>query len=276
MSEPGDSDPELLLGPMLRYAGTESATFWLETSASCEVEILGHRTSTFAVEGHYYALLLVEDLTPGSVTPYEVRLDGRLAWPPEDGRPQPVVRTRNHERRARLAFGSCRVGDPQPTNLGAAWPKDVRAIGIDALWTYAKQLQRGDVEWPDAVLLLGDQVYADEVSPQTLAFIREKRGTDEPPGRADRRLRGVHAALPGILVGAGHPMAVLHRADGHDLRRPRRARRLEHLVALGRGDASNELVGEPDHRRVHGVLALPASRQPLPARARGGHDATRR
>jgi len=41
MSEPGDSAPELVLGPMLRYAGTESATFWLETSASCEIEILG-------------------------------------------------------------------------------------------------------------------------------------------------------------------------------------------------------------------------------------------
>ena len=182
VSEPGDSAPELVLGPMLRYAGTESATFWLETSAPCEVEILGRRTSTFAVEGHHYALLLVEDLSPGSVTPYEVRLGGKLAWPPEDGRPGPVVRTRNHERRARLAFGSCRVGDPQPTNLGAEWPQEVRAIGIDALWTYAKQLQRGDVEWPDAVLLLGDQVYADEVSPQTLAFLGEKRGTGEPPG----------------------------------------------------------------------------------------------
>ena len=55
---------------MLRYAGTESATFWVETSAPCTVEILGHRTSTFAVEGHHYALLLVDDLTPGSVTPY--------------------------------------------------------------------------------------------------------------------------------------------------------------------------------------------------------------
>jgi hypothetical protein len=182
MSEPGGGAPELVLGPMLRYAGTESATFWVETSAACEVEILGHRTSTFAVQGHHYALLLANDLTPGSVTPYEVRLDGRHVWPLEDGRPQPVVRTRSDERRARLAFGSCRVGDPQPTQLGDDWPEDVRAIGIDALWTYAKQLQRGDVEWPDAVLLLGDQVYADEVSPQTLAFIRERRGTDEPPG----------------------------------------------------------------------------------------------
>jgi hypothetical protein len=182
MSDPGDGTPELLLGPMLRYAGSESATFWVEASAACEVEILGRRASTFAVEGHHYALLLVDDLIPGSVTPYDVRLDDRHVWPPDDGRPQPVVHTRSHERRARLAFGSCRVGDPQPTNLGDAWPDDVRALGIDALWTYAKQLQRGDVEWPDAVLLLGDQVYADEVSPETLAYIREKRGTDEPPG----------------------------------------------------------------------------------------------
>ena len=102
----------LVLGPLLRYAGTESATFWVETSAPCEVEILGQRTRTFTVEGHHYALLLVDDLEPDSVTPYEVRLDGELVWPPDDGRPRPVVRTRNDERRVRLVFGSCRVGGP--------------------------------------------------------------------------------------------------------------------------------------------------------------------
>ena len=37
-------------------------------------------------------------------------------------------------------------------------------------------------EWPHAVLLLGDQVYADEVSPDTLEFIRSRRDTSEPPG----------------------------------------------------------------------------------------------
>jgi PhoD-like phosphatase len=178
MAKPAD----LVLGPMLRYAGTESATFWVETSAPCEVEILGHRASTFTVEGHHYALLLVSDLTPASVMPYDVRLDGELVWPLDDGRPQPVVHTRDHEPRTRLVFGSCRVGDPQPTKLGPEWPDDVKALGIDALWTYSKQLQRGEMEWPDAVLLLGDQTYADEVSPATLEFIRERRGTDIPPG----------------------------------------------------------------------------------------------
>jgi hypothetical protein len=166
----------------LRYAGTESATFWVETSVPCDVEILGRHTSTFAVEGHHYALLLVDDLTPDTVTPYDVRLDGNLVWPPDDGRPQPVVHTRNNEPRARLVFGSCRVGDPQPTHLGREWPEQVKALGIDALWTYAKQLQRGETDWPDAVLLLGDQVYADEVSPETLDFIEARRSTDAPPG----------------------------------------------------------------------------------------------
>ena len=173
---------ELVLGPLLRYAGTESATFWVETSAPCRVEILGHDTSTFTVEGHHYALLLVDDLTPASVTPYDVRLDGELVWPPDDGRPQPVVHTRDNQPRTRLVFGSCRVGDPQPTKLGGEWPDEVKTLGVDALWTYSKQLQRGEMEWPDAVLLLGDQVYADEVSPETLEFIEQRRGTDRPPG----------------------------------------------------------------------------------------------
>jgi hypothetical protein len=89
---------EIVLGPMLRYAGTESATFWVETSAPCEVEILGRRTSTFAIEGHHYALLLVDDLTPDSVTPYDVRLDGepRLAAQ----RRTPAARRPHSEQRA--------------------------------------------------------------------------------------------------------------------------------------------------------------------------------
>jgi phosphodiesterase/alkaline phosphatase D-like protein len=173
---------ELVLGPILRYAGTESATFWVETSAPCDVEVLGRRTRTFAVEGHHFALLLVGDLEPASVIAYDVRLDGHLVWPHDDGRPAPAVHTRGNERRVRLAFGSCRVGDPEPVSTGSPWPDDLVRTGIDALWAYARQLQRGELEWPDALLLLGDQVYADEVSPDTSEFIRAKRDVREPPG----------------------------------------------------------------------------------------------
>jgi PhoD-like phosphatase len=175
-------EPELILGPLLRYAGTESATFWVETSAPCEVEILDQRTPTFAVEGHHFALLLVDDLPPSSVVPYEVRLDGRVVWPLDDDRLPCAVHTRNEEPQVRLVFGSCRIGDPQPTSTEPPWPEELRRTGIDALRTYACQLQRGEVEWPDALLLLGDQVYADEVSPATVQFIRSRRDVNEPPG----------------------------------------------------------------------------------------------
>ena len=52
--------PNLVLGPLLRYAGARDATVWVETDAPCEVEVLvevlvegsSHRSHTFEVEGH--------------------------------------------------------------------------------------------------------------------------------------------------------------------------------------------------------------------------------
>ena len=75
--------PALLLGPLLRHVDPVSATVWVETDRACEVEVLDRRARTFCVGGHHYALVLVEDLEPGSSTPYEVRLDGTQVWPPE-------------------------------------------------------------------------------------------------------------------------------------------------------------------------------------------------
>jgi hypothetical protein len=43
----------LLLGPLQRYAGADDATFWVETDAPCEVEVLGARERTFTVAGHH-------------------------------------------------------------------------------------------------------------------------------------------------------------------------------------------------------------------------------
>ena len=42
--------------------------------------------------------------------------------------------------------------------------------------------ERPPEQWPHALVLLGDQVYADEVSPETLAFIRKRRDIRKPPG----------------------------------------------------------------------------------------------
>ena len=180
-NSPG-GDVQLIVGPLLRYVGTTTATIWVETDASAVVEVLGHQASTFQVLGHHYALVLIEDLEPGSINPYEVRLQGRKVWPPTDGRPGSAIRTREGEREARLIFGSCRVGAPETPPYTLAPSDDPQGFGVDALWAYSRQLQLGSVAWPDGLLLMGDQVYADEVPPDTAAFIRGRRDVAEPPG----------------------------------------------------------------------------------------------
>ena len=173
---------EIVVGPLLRYVGTTTATVWVETSAATEVTILGHRAGTFQVERHHYALVLLEDLEPASVIPYDVRLDGRRVWPPEDGRQAPAIHTREGERQARLVFGSCRVGAPERPPYSLLPSDDPQGVGVDALWAYSLRLQRGEAQWPDGLLLLGDQVYADLVPPQTAALIRGRRDVRKPPG----------------------------------------------------------------------------------------------
>jgi PhoD-like phosphatase len=173
---------EIVVGPLLRYVGTTSATIWVETSRPCVVSVLGHSTKTFHVEGHHYALVVVGGLEPATTTAYEVTLDGERVWPVDDRRQQSVIRTREGENRTRLVFGSCRLGHPERVPYTLSSSEDERGVGTDALWAYAKRLQAGAAEWPDAVVLLGDQVYADEVSPETADFIRATRDVREPPG----------------------------------------------------------------------------------------------
>ncbi len=151
------------------------ATIWVETDEPCEVDILSHRARTVTVGGHHFALVSVADLTPGSRTAYEVRLDGDLAWPlAESPYPASVIRTPLPEQKLRFAFGSCRHATPMA--FGEQSPHDP-----DALDTYARDLAAGTKTWPDVLMLLGDQVYADETSPDTKAFIATRRDIERPP-----------------------------------------------------------------------------------------------
>ena len=75
--------PDLLLGPLLRYVGPTEATIWVETDAACEVEVLDHRTRTFCIAGHHFALVELTGLEEGAVHRYEVKLDGErlpMCW----------------------------------------------------------------------------------------------------------------------------------------------------------------------------------------------------
>lgn len=164
--------PRLVTGPLLRHVSDTSACVWVETDRPCEVRVLDTTARTFTVHDHHYALVEIDRLSPGSATPYEVVLDDERVWP-EPGSPFPPsrIRTLDPDSPLRLAFGSCRVS-----------LADLSSHGIDALAAYACTLARDAAAWPSLLLLVGDQVYADDPPPQLRTFIRDRRDPDEPPG----------------------------------------------------------------------------------------------
>ena len=175
--------PELLLGPILRHVGETDATVWLEVSQRCEVEILGCRDRTFEVRGHHYALVHVTGLAPGAETPYEVALDGERVWPVLEDWPASTIRAIDPDRAQTIAFGSCRVGVPHSEPYTLTKDEHDEGREVDALLALALRLRRIDsADWPEVLLMLGDQVYADEVSPATCEFIASRRDPEIPPG----------------------------------------------------------------------------------------------
>ncbi|MFI6246597.1 alkaline phosphatase D family protein [Streptomyces sp. NPDC051016] len=170
---------ELRLGPLLRYTDGSSATVWVEASRPCTAEVrcpdgAGGTARTFQVAGHHYALVPVTGLTPGTAPPYEVILDGTRVWPLPDSRfPPSVIRVPAEGDRLDVVFGSCRWAAP---------PADGHdPVGPDALDSLAARLAAGG-ERPDVLLLLGDQVYADETSETTRRWLAARRGLADPPG----------------------------------------------------------------------------------------------
>ncbi len=174
--------PSLVLGPMLRHAGRTDATVWVETDAACTVEVLGHEAQTFRVGAHHYALVIVDDLEPGTVTPYEVALDGERVWPRDDGFPPSAIRTIS-DGPMDVVFGSCRVAYPHRPPYSLTKDEDPQGREVCALRALALALTEVPAaQRPGALILLGDQIYADEVEPDTLEYLRRRRDTDVPPG----------------------------------------------------------------------------------------------
>jgi phosphodiesterase/alkaline phosphatase D-like protein len=164
---------------VLRNVGESTATVWVQTGGPATVRVLGSAARTFEVAGHYFALVTVTGLEPDTDTPYEVHVNDRLAWPPVASPfPPSLIRTRGPrtEEHIRIIFGSCRY--PKVSD-----PKLAAELGIDALDAYAVRMRdQPPAEWPDALLLLGDQVYADELTPQNRRRIagRRDRESDWP------------------------------------------------------------------------------------------------
>ena len=176
------TDDPLVLGPLVRYVDQTSAAIWVETRSTAQVTVrLAERAwsaPTFAVHGHHYALVDTSDLEPGSLTPYTVEVDGAVAWPPADSPfPPSRIATLKPDKPLRLAYGSCRTSVPHDEHGN-------RTHGVDALRTYALHMAAHRQEkWPDLMLFLGDQVYADETSQEMRDFISSRRDISKPPGK---------------------------------------------------------------------------------------------
>ena len=167
----------LVLGPVLRHVSPTTATIWVETDGPAQVGVQGFEASTFLVAGHHYALVVVRDLEPGTSTPYSVELDGERVWPPSDPQfPPSRIRTPSADGEVRIVAGSCRYASPRA--MGAD-----DAMGADALDALARTLATADEDtWPHLLLLLGDQVYADELTEETRRRVAARRSVTSGPG----------------------------------------------------------------------------------------------
>ena len=162
-----------------------------------------------------------------------------------------------------MAFGSCRTSVGHDAGGNATH-------GVDALRSLAlKMATDAHARWPDLVLFLGDQVYADETTEEMQEFIKERRDIDEPPGKelkdyeeyshlyalawSDPLNRWLLSTLPSLMI-----------FDDHDVR----------------DDWNTSYAWKQDieqtswwHERIVSGLAsywvLPAPREPLARRARG-------
>jgi hypothetical protein len=177
----------LILGPILRHVTETTATIWVETSHQCEVTVLGSATRTFTVEGHHYALVVVEGLSPDTTTQYDVSLDGAVVWPqPDDPFGAPIIRTLGGATQ-RVIFGSCRAAAPHEPPYSLELDNDPRGRGVDSLRAHGlRMLRTPQEEWPTLMVLVGDQVYADDPSPQVQRRLCRRKAKRREDGHFDR------------------------------------------------------------------------------------------
>ncbi|HUF97820.1 MAG TPA: hypothetical protein VMM60_06790 [Ilumatobacter sp.] len=187
----------LILGPILRHVTETTATIWVETSDRCNVSVLGSTAPTFTVEGHHFALVIVEGLSPASTTEYDVTIGDEVVWPlPDDPFPAPTIRTLGATSQ-RVLFGSCRAAAPHEPPYSLELDHDPRGRGVDSLRAHGLRMLHGEIAaWPTLLVLLGDQIYADDPSPEVRRRLWHRRGH-----RRSRHGVGKPTAIPDDVVG---------------------------------------------------------------------------
>ncbi len=197
----------IVCGPIVRATSRDRTSLWVELSGSAAVMAVLHQhhpaprrgtrgtthesrpTRTVQVMGRFYALMVVTGLRPATLYRYEIHVAVGGDSVPRDARAfrrlkserldlasrayqlGPTVRTYpNRASDSRFAFGSCRCfegGIKGGTNFG----DDV----FEQYATYLGTIAPDRItKWPTLMLLLGDQIYADNGTKSVVATMKQK------------------------------------------------------------------------------------------------------
>lgn len=210
---------EVRIGPLVRAIGSQSVAIWVELSQPCTVICHvtpamtnqdGRRSAsvtTVTVGGRYYAVAFLEGLL--SATWYDYQLlgigsDGEETLPVTVRQCFRTLDPANAETTTlRVAYGSCRRSNhPEDDALSA--------FGNWLLATYEAR----ETMWPQLLLLIGDQIYADQPPDEVLkAHPRLQEGAAtfadfallyEYAWSRDPNVRQVLAALPTFMMFDDH------------------------------------------------------------------------
>jgi hypothetical protein len=210
---------QLRVGPNVRAIRPDSVAVWTEWNYSCAVTLTATPSDRFPqpdafavcartvlVGGRHYALSVLTGLQPATWYTYHVSASPGDRPPfSAEGTPVQCFRTLalpNQGTALRLAYGSCR-------KLSAQGPDALSALGSWLL----RFLDRRDECWPHILLLIGDQIYADdflEEGKQTPLSPRPARPFEEfarlytEAWTADAGIRQVLAALPTSMIFDDH------------------------------------------------------------------------
>ncbi len=165
---------KLRLGPLLRHAGTDEATVWVQTDAPVRGRGAARgRARRARADVHASRATTTRSCTSPGCRPTprrrtRSRSTARSSGPsPTAAFPPSVLRTQ-HARRDRCGSSSAPAASPRRTSRRTRCARtstrtaarSTRCAGSRCGWP-----TQPPEEWPHALLLLGDQVYADEVHP---------------------------------------------------------------------------------------------------------------
>ncbi|GHJ49825.1 alkaline phosphatase [Catellatospora sp. TT07R-123] len=172
----------LLLGPLLRRVDGDQAVIWVQTDRPVQVTVAAAgvtvTSDTFTAFGTHIGVAVLSGLPVGA-NPYTVSLDGAPVWPPPELPPSVVTVRDPADGDATIVFGSCREATGRTHAARGHDPDVLEALAARLL----AGARTGQAALPDLLALIGDQIYADELSAPTVAWLAEQERHPQAPPR---------------------------------------------------------------------------------------------